>query len=368
MSSRLRSRTATALAVIAVSLISTSTTTAVAAPASPPAAAKHTVPARPTTHPNTQVRTPAIRPSSRPAGRVTHPVLSRRGAIPGDYSVIGHRGVYRDPHVTENTIPAWTKAWREGATAVEADVRPTRDGKLVIFHDHALSGVTTAGQKRHIVTGKGCTGDVVDRTLVYIRSHCRGAYDHAKVATLDDYLRWAENHGMNVLVELKINMTSESTNACNPSRHPLCAGTTDGWTKTRVAEVIDDIDRHQMASRATLISYGKTVLTWAERIAPSVHTQYIGFTYAGARHYPAGVDQVALKASWIKHHPSSVAWFAGRGVSVQGQESNTAAQFKTFYAHGVRQILTDRVSTLRSVMRRSLHSAPGAARSATPTA
>jgi glycerophosphoryl diester phosphodiesterase len=164
---------------------------------------------------------------------------------------------------------------------------------------------------------------------------------------------------MNVLVELKINMTSESTNACSPIQHPLCAGAIDGWTKDRVAAVIADINRHQMTSRATLISYGKTVLTWAERIAPSVRTQYIGFTYAGARHYPAGIDQVALKATWIKHHPGIVTWFAARGISVQGQESNTTAEFKTFYTHGVHQILTDSVPALRTSMRKTLRARRG---------
>ncbi|MFI9719586.1 glycerophosphodiester phosphodiesterase [Streptomyces sp. NPDC052396] len=52
-------------------------------------------------------------------------------------TAVGHRG---DPYVhRENTLPSIRSAWRAGATAVEVDVRLTRDGVPVLLHDATLS-------------------------------------------------------------------------------------------------------------------------------------------------------------------------------------------------------------------------------------
>ncbi|MEV5510918.1 glycerophosphodiester phosphodiesterase [Streptomyces orinoci] len=52
-------------------------------------------------------------------------------------TAVGHRG---DPYVhRENTLPSIRSAWRAGATAVEIDVRLTRDGVPVLLHDATLS-------------------------------------------------------------------------------------------------------------------------------------------------------------------------------------------------------------------------------------
>ena len=50
--------------------------------------------------------------------------------------IIAHRG-----HVSaapENTMPAFQEALDAGADGVELDVRITRDGQLVVFHDRRL--------------------------------------------------------------------------------------------------------------------------------------------------------------------------------------------------------------------------------------
>ncbi len=50
--------------------------------------------------------------------------------------IIAHRGdLSRAP---ENTLPAFQRAWEAGADGVELDVRLTKDGQLVVFHDRNL--------------------------------------------------------------------------------------------------------------------------------------------------------------------------------------------------------------------------------------
>ena len=47
--------------------------------------------------------------------------------------VIAHRGASED--APENTLAAIVLAWRQGADAVEVDVRLSRDGQIVLMHD-----------------------------------------------------------------------------------------------------------------------------------------------------------------------------------------------------------------------------------------
>jgi len=63
---------------------------------------------------------------------------------------VGHRGV-RGPR-PENTLEAFDLAAREGADAIELDVRPTADGKLAVFHDRDLWRVAGDPRPVHEVT------------------------------------------------------------------------------------------------------------------------------------------------------------------------------------------------------------------------
>lgn len=57
--------------------------------------------------------------------------------------VAAHRGVASG--AAENTIGAFTNAIEAGADMVEFDVRRTRDGELIAFHDAAVGGVPVGG-------------------------------------------------------------------------------------------------------------------------------------------------------------------------------------------------------------------------------
>lgn len=50
--------------------------------------------------------------------------------------IIAHRGASR--HAPENTIAAFRRAIEDGAEGIEFDVRLTRDGEAVVFHDRTL--------------------------------------------------------------------------------------------------------------------------------------------------------------------------------------------------------------------------------------
>ena len=58
--------------------------------------------------------------------------------------IYGHRGA--PAHLPENTMPSFEEALRAGAHAVETDVRVSRDGEVVIFHDADASRLVGHGK------------------------------------------------------------------------------------------------------------------------------------------------------------------------------------------------------------------------------
>lgn len=62
-----------------------------------------------------------------------------------DFLLFGHRGSpFKQP---ENTLASFQQAVADGCNAIELDVYRTKDGHLVVFHDHTLER-TTNGQGR----------------------------------------------------------------------------------------------------------------------------------------------------------------------------------------------------------------------------
>ena len=93
----------------------------------------------------------------------------------------GHRGA--PLHAPENTIPSFQQAVEFGADIIETDVRITRDGHFVIFHDDTVTRLT------------GETGTIEERTLAEVRQlEIQLAefpnFPKQKVLTLEEALRY----------------------------------------------------------------------------------------------------------------------------------------------------------------------------------
>lgn len=59
-----------------------------------------------------------------------------------DFVIYAHRGASH--YCPENTMMAFYMGMQMGANGIETDVRRTRDGLLVLFHDETLTRVTGA--------------------------------------------------------------------------------------------------------------------------------------------------------------------------------------------------------------------------------
>ena len=113
-----------------------------------------------------------------------------------DFTIIGHRGIAA--LYPENTIPSFLKAIEYGVDAIEFDVHPTRDGHLVITHDHTVERCSN---------GRGA---VKDKTLAELKSLDFGSYKSPRFAgtripTLEEALEaiWDTRPDLPLLIELK---------------------------------------------------------------------------------------------------------------------------------------------------------------------
>lgn len=103
--------------------------------------------------------------------------------------LIAHRGgVVRDG-IPENSLPALRLAAQEGYAMVEVDVRATRDGVPVAFHDDELL--------EHV----GVSGRIEDLTF-YEVSKLR-YHEGERVLSLDEYLRKAAALGLGIMLDIK---------------------------------------------------------------------------------------------------------------------------------------------------------------------
>jgi glycerophosphoryl diester phosphodiesterase len=110
--------------------------------------------------------------------------------------VIAHRGGSRES--TENTIEAFQRAAKIGADGVETDLRLTRDGVVVIYHDERfgrVEGLVEAQRTRRVAD---MTYDEISRsTLVAVGDDSGGR----RVPTLADLL--SRVRGVLLNIELK---------------------------------------------------------------------------------------------------------------------------------------------------------------------
>lgn len=101
-----------------------------------------------------------------------------------------HRGA--SEYYPENTALAFDKGLEMGANGIETDVRLTRDGVLVLFHDSTLERMA------------GKSGGVEDYTLEQLRSFdiSFGGYSD-KILTLEEFLERYSEREITFAIELK---------------------------------------------------------------------------------------------------------------------------------------------------------------------
>jgi glycerophosphoryl diester phosphodiesterase len=219
---------------------------------------------------------------------------------------IGHRGARGS--VAENTIQSFEEAIKEGANAIELDVRETKDKKLVIFHNEKVDKLTDA---------KGYVKDFTLKELKQLKVNRIG-----EIPTLEEALDFLKDKNVKILIEIKEPGTEE--------------------------RVVKEVKKRKIEDKVVIISFHEEALRKVKEIS-SIET---GLIYA--KHKNPIQTATQLKASYVLPlyhftHSADIEKAHKAGLKVIVWTINTKEEALEFKRKGVDGIATDFPEILRDL-------------------
>jgi glycerophosphoryl diester phosphodiesterase len=245
--------------------------------------------------------------------------------------VVAHRGASFDN--AEHTRRAYLEAIREGAEALECDVRLTADGHLVCVHDRDLRriastrGVVSAMEladldQLEFTSWKNPWADVDDEAPDLDP-------DLAKVLTLRRLLETVGD------ADRRIELAIET-------KHPTRYG---GLVERRLAELLAEFGWTGADSPVRVMSFSYVALNRMQRLAPRLRLVML---IEKARHWP--MLKPMVEDGWIlgpgidqlTKHPKFAEKLAHSGRELHVWTVNTEEELALCRALGARAVITDR--------------------------
>jgi len=223
-----------------------------------------------------------------------------------DLTLTGHRGA---PTRTlgENTLPAFGRALSDGATAIETDLRRTKDDKLVVLHDSGVGRTTN------------CSGSIGSWTLRDLVRKCREDTTKQPVMTARELLTWAEGTGASLMIELK----------------------GSNWSINQVRGVVDLLKDSQVFDKVAISSLRLTVLQRVRQLAPNLDTQLVVSGWRKVRSSMGEVSGYNVPASGLTK--TRVKRLHRKGIRVVGGYADSPAQWRSLARLGVDGVVTPSV-------------------------
>jgi glycerophosphoryl diester phosphodiesterase len=222
------------------------------------------------------------------------------GALGSHPFVVAHRGASADR--PEHTLAAYELALKEGADAVECDVRLTRDGHLVCVHDRRVDR-TSSG-----------TGVVSEMTLAELRELDFGSW-HAS-SRPDAGPETTDLLTLERLVELVLDW-HRPVKLFIETKHPVRYGA------LVESKVLATLHRFGIAtpasadlSRAVVMSFSAAAVWRIRRAAPLLPTVLLGETsryLGGSAATTVGATAVGPSIMTLREHPELVDRAAAQG-------------------------------------------------------
>lgn len=224
--------------------------------------------------------------------------------------IIGHRGAPR--RARENTIDSFDWAESLGVDAVEFDVRQTRDGEAVVFHDEDVS----LGTQR--VAVRGFTTREIQRLVL------PSDYGDYTIPRLQDVFH-RYGRSLRYVVEVKAS-----------------PGFDRGVMARRIAGLAAE---YGVTGRVLVASFDAEFVKRTREIEPKLATSYI-FSHPVALPEPGRLTPLfppvdAIAPAKDLATPSLIAQAAAAGLSVHPWTVNDPEEIRRFLAAGVASITTD---------------------------
>lgn len=245
--------------------------------------------------------------------------------------VVAHRGASFD--TAEHTRRAYLQAIRDGAEALECDVRLTADGHLICVHDRDLRRTAST---RGLVS----TMELADLDELEFSSWKN------PWAALDDERDEADPDLDKVLTLHRLLETvaeaDRPVELAIETKHPTRYG---GLVERRVVEALDEFGWAGADSPARVMSFSYVALQRIQRLAPGLRLVML---IDKARHWP--VLGPVVDDDWIlgpgidalTKHPRFAAKMAENHRDVHVWTVNTEEQLDLCLSLGVNAVITDR--------------------------
>jgi glycerophosphoryl diester phosphodiesterase len=207
-------------------------------------------------------------------------------------------------------MPAFQRAFAEGARAVELDVRTCGSGRVVVFHDESLGRMTAKRDVRDV--SQVPFGELV-------RIDIGGG---AHIPELAEVLGWARANGVAVNVEMKHEV---------PSRAELARATAQVLRDARADVLLSSFDPLLLAMAAAFGAHAPRALLTHEG-----QDRWAGALQEAVR--PPFVQALHLERTQVG---SGVARYARRGLRLGAWTVNDPVEARKLLDLGVASIITD---------------------------
>lgn len=231
-------------------------------------------------------------------------------------AIVAHRGFWNceEGGYSENSIASLKAAQKHGFRGSEFDVHLTRDGVLIVNHNHDIDGLVIA-----------------ENDWKTLKTHLLP--NNERRPTLEEYLRQGKKHNTLLVMEFKKQPTPEIEDQM-------------------VNQSIALLKKHKLMdpSRVMFISFSKFI---CEKIAieyPEYTNQYLNGDLSPEEVKALGINGIDYSKKVLKANPDYIARAHAAGLSTNVWTVNKEKEAKMFIAQGVQTITTNEPLMIRGLL------------------
>lgn len=240
---------------------------------------------------------------------------------------IGHRGSRVNGGV-ENTKEAFLGGVKAGAAGLECDVRITKDGEFIIFHDSTLERLTTEDVTEHLYDVNQSTFDQIKD--VKLTQTYRDTTHHGNVCLFREYLQICKDNNMIPVIELKW------TNGIYCDNNDL-----NNFNYSNIDKVIAMIKEYDLFEKCYVITFMRGCLEYLRAKYPTLKMQVLCQSqitfiqdWCEENHFDVDVDYHYLTKELVDDYHK-------RGLKVNIWTLNDESLLDTYLDMGVDMITSD---------------------------
>ena len=220
---------------------------------------------------------------------------------------IAHRGASKE--MMQNTVAAFERASHSDVYGVETDVRITKDGIFIAFHDKSMARL--AGRYKIV---EKTDFMAIQKLKIYDRNR------RHKVPTLLDFLQNCKSNGKAAVVEIKSALTRKQTD-----------------------KLIEEIDSEGYLSNTIFISFNAVVLLYIRGQLPDVPIQMLALRYKQEDLDFLQENRFGIDINHSQLTKERIDEYHNRGIEVNCWTVNNSRRSKMLQEWGIDFITTDKM-------------------------